>query len=187
MAGNVTTARWAKKRHRPAAYGLRFILKTSINGKHHTIKSYSDDDSSNNRTTTDNLGSGRVAIRRSGIVFRAATTGVDAGRSWKRHNPTFRVASGVDRHDPLTPPFHAGRSPRKQGGRRGIRTPGRVTPTPVFKTGALNQTQPSVLNGSRESTRTIFGSMSHPLKCASLDLTRTLAELPNGSKQENRG
>ena len=49
MAGNVTTARRAKERHRPAAYGLRFILKTSINGKHHTIKSYSDDDSSNNR------------------------------------------------------------------------------------------------------------------------------------------
>jgi len=29
--------------------------------------------------------------------------------------------------------------------------------------------------------------MSHPLKCACLDLTRTLAGLPNGSNQENRG
>ena len=137
--------------------------------------------------TTAHRGSGRVPTCRSRIVFPAATTGVEAGRSWKRHNQTFRVASGVDRHDPLAPPFHAGRSPRKQGGRRGIRTPGRVTPTPVFKTGALNQTQPSVLNGSRESARTIFGSMSHPLKCASLDLTRTLAGLPSGSNQENRG
>jgi hypothetical protein len=33
---------------------------------------------------------------------------------------------------------------RKKSGWRGIRTPGRVTPTPVFKTGALDQTQPSI-------------------------------------------
>lgn len=165
MVGNVTTDRWTKGLHRPVAYGLGFILKTSINGCHHSVKPCSDDDSSDNR----------------------ATTVGDAGRSWKRQNQSLGVASGVESRDLLVPPFYEGRSPGKQGGRRGIRTPGRVTPTPVFKTGALNQTQPSVLNGSRESARTIFCSMSHPLKCASPDLTRTLAGLPNGSNQENRG
>ena len=34
---------------------------------------------------------------------------------------------------------------QQKSGRRGIRTPGRVTPSPVFKTGAFDQTQPSVL------------------------------------------
>ena len=38
-----------------------------------------------------------------------------------------------------------GKKPLRKSGRRGIRTPGAVSHTPVFKTGALNQTQPSVL------------------------------------------
>jgi hypothetical protein len=40
--------------------------------------------------------------------------------------------------------FHDVSTALALSGWRGIRTPGEVTPTPVFKTGALNQTQPSI-------------------------------------------
>ncbi len=53
----------------------------------------------------------------------------------------------------MQPDYHAFASALKNpsikilgpfSGWRGIRTPGRVTPTPVFKTGAFDQTQPSI-------------------------------------------
>ena len=43
-----------------------------------------------------------------------------------------------------------------KSGQRGIRTPGRVTPSPVFKTGAFDQTQPSVLLSHLTQKRAIL-------------------------------
>ncbi len=57
----------------------------------------------------------------------------------------------------------ARRDPDPGSGRRGIRTPGTRKGTPVFKTGALNQTQPSVLNRPRRGFGEMFCRMSHYL------------------------
>ena len=68
---------------------------------------------------------------------------------------------------------------QEKSGRRGIRTPGRVTPTPVFKTGAFNQTQPSlhgfcrVCRFPRQIVTPFFGSAT----TRSISLTPRCEEL----------